>query len=121
MDTHLNKEELKSFKEQLLQLKKENETKIEANQEESPNESVEELADYDNHPGDMGTEQFEQERDAGFDLMRQERLDDINDALEKIENGTYGLSEKSGKPIPTERLEVQPTARNLVEEEEEEE
>ncbi|MFD2628967.1 TraR/DksA C4-type zinc finger protein [Oceanobacillus kapialis] len=116
MKTYLSKDKLDKFKEQLLQMKKENEDKIAENQEQSPNDSVNELADYDNHPGDMGTEQFEQERDAGLNLVREERLREIDDALERIENGTYGLSEKSGKPIPEERLEVQPTARYLVDE-----
>ncbi|WP_404453989.1 hypothetical protein [Oceanobacillus kapialis] len=116
MKTYLSKDKLDKFKKQLLQMKKENEDKIAENQEQSPNDSINELADYDNHPGDMGTEQFEQERDAGLNLVREERLREIDDALKRIENGTFGLSEKSGKPIPEERLEVQPTARYLVDE-----
>ncbi|WP_042222737.1 TraR/DksA C4-type zinc finger protein [Oceanobacillus manasiensis] len=116
MKTHLSKDKLDKFKKQLLQLREENADKIAENREDSPNDSINELADYDNHPGDMGTEQFEQERDAGLNLVREDRLREIDDALERIENGTYGLSEKSGKPIPEERLELQPTARYLVEE-----
>lgn len=116
MKTHLSKDQLDKFKKQLLQLREENAEKIDENREKSPNDSLNELADYDNHPGDMGTEQFEQERDAGLNLVREDRLREIDDALERIENGTFGLSEKSGKPIPEERLEVQPTARYLVEE-----
>lgn len=114
----LTNEKADSFKKQLLEMKKETLKLMENNQSNGPNDAIQELADYDNHPADMGTEQFEQERDAGLKLVRKDRLQDINDALEKIEQGTYGLSEKSGKPIPLERLEVQPTARNLVEEEE---
>jgi DnaK suppressor protein len=37
-----------------------------------------------------------------------ERLDRVNRALKKIEEGTYGLSDMSGKPIPRERLEAAP-------------
>ncbi|MFC4558610.1 hypothetical protein ACFO3D_10360 [Virgibacillus kekensis] len=114
----LSEEKLNYFREKLLQMKEENEEKIESNQENSPNDATGELADYDNHPADMGTEQFEQEMNAGLDNRREERLREINDALERIENGTYGISEKSGKPIPEERLEVMPTARYLVEEKE---
>ncbi|MFC4023691.1 hypothetical protein ACFOUV_07795 [Oceanobacillus longus] len=113
----LSNEKLAYFKEKLLQMKNETEQEIHSNSNQSPNESIQELADYDNHPADMGTEQFEQQRDAGLDLMRQDRLKEIEDALDRIENGSYGLSEKSGKPIPEERLEVMPIARNLVEEE----
>ena len=35
-------------------------------------------------------------------------------ALAKIKNGTYGVCEKSAKPIPVERLEVMPAARYIV-------
>ncbi|MFC3041422.1 hypothetical protein ACFOGI_14330 [Virgibacillus xinjiangensis] len=117
MSNHLNKDQIEYFKKRLLDMKEDNEEKITENRENSPNDNIQELADYDNHPGDMGTEQFEQQRDAGLNMVREERLQDIEDALKKIEDGTYGLSEKSGKEIPVERLEVLPTARNLVEEE----
>jgi DnaK suppressor protein len=39
-----------------------------------------------------------------------ERLSNIERALQKIEDGTYGLSEASGAPIPVERLEASPEA-----------
>ncbi len=41
-------------------------------------------------------------------------LKEVNDALSKMEAGTYGLCEKTGQPIPTERLDVYPAARTLV-------
>jgi RNA polymerase-binding transcription factor DksA len=46
----------------------------------------------------------------------QDDLEEIRKALGRIENGTYGLSEVSGKPIPLERLEVLPWSSRLVEE-----
>ena len=46
----------------------------------------------------------------------QENLEEIGKALRRIEIGTYGLSEISGKPIPQERLELLPWASRLVEE-----
>jgi DnaK suppressor protein len=39
------------------------------------------------------------------------RLKDINDALAKIEDGTYGVCEVCGKPIEEDRLEANPAAR----------
>ncbi|WP_237049337.1 hypothetical protein [Lentibacillus amyloliquefaciens] len=116
----LSNEKLNDFKKRLMEMKKSIESDLESEDETSPNEATGDLADYDNHPGDLGTEQFEQERDAGLDMVRKERLDEIEAALERVENGTYGISEKSGKPIPEERLEAEPTARNRVEEEEQE-
>ncbi|GIO24935.1 hypothetical protein [Oceanobacillus sp. J11TS1] len=108
---HLTKEDLAFFKKKLLEMKKEAEgsTEVETDQEG-------ELATVNNHPADLGTQQFEQQRDAGLEQMRQEELDEIEDALARIEDGTYGISEKSGKPIPKDRLEAMPTARILVEE-----
>jgi RNA polymerase-binding transcription factor DksA len=41
----------------------------------------------------------------------QARLVDINAALEKIENNTYGICEVSGEPIEMDRLEANPAAR----------
>lgn len=43
-----------------------------------------------------------------------ERLRGVKKALGRIENGTYGISSVSGKPIPVERLRAMPTATTLV-------
>lgn len=45
------------------------------------------------------------------------RVDAIDRALEKIDNGTYGLSDESGKPISRERLEAVPESAATIEEE----
>ena len=45
-------------------------------------------------------------------------LADINDALARLDDGTYGVSEESGEPIPFARLQVVPWARRTVTEEE---
>lgn len=42
------------------------------------------------------------------------RLQNINNALEKIENGAYGACEVCEKPIEQERLEIEPSARTHV-------
>jgi len=115
MSEHLSKEDLKHFKQRLQMMKERNQERIDDSV--GPNDAVGELANYDNHPGDIGTEQFEQQRDAGLEMMRQDQVREIEDALKRIEDGTYGYSLKSGKPIPYERLEAQPTAKYLVEEE----
>jgi RNA polymerase-binding protein DksA len=49
------------------------------------------------------------------DLDR-DTLERIDRALQRIEEGTYGISEVSGKPIPIERLEAVPYATTLVDE-----
>jgi RNA polymerase-binding transcription factor len=53
--------------------------------------------------------------DAVAESLR-DRLDTINRALKRIDDGTYGLSVRSGEPIPDERLEADPAAELTVEE-----
>ncbi|WP_188206563.1 TraR/DksA C4-type zinc finger protein [Alkalibacillus aidingensis] len=75
-------------------------------------ESVGELNSYDDqHPGDMGTELDERHKDVTFFYRAQEQLKEINNALTKMDNGTYGICERTGEQIPYERLEAMPTAR----------
>ena len=67
------------------------------------------------HMADLGTDNFQQEFSLG--LMDSERrlLLEIDDALNRIENKTYGICEGTGKPISKARLEAQPWARHCVE------
>jgi RNA polymerase-binding transcription factor DksA len=46
-----------------------------------------------------------------------QHLEQVKKALARIDSGTYGLSEVSGKPIPLDRLEAVPSATTLVNEE----
>ncbi|CAE6763957.1 TraR/DksA family transcriptional regulator [Paraburkholderia domus] len=48
--------------------------------------------------------------------VNDQRISDIGRALQKIDEGTYGLSDESGEPIPKARLEVTPEAILTVEE-----
>jgi DnaK suppressor protein len=67
------------------------------------------------HMADLGTDNFEQE--FSLELMNSERrlLVEIDDALGRIENGSYGVCEGTGKPISKARLEAQPWARYSIE------
>jgi len=68
-------------------------------------------------PGDEGSEGlYQDELDAGRlgDLKR--RLAAVERAEARLEAGTYGVSVRSGAPIPDERLEAFPTAELTVEE-----
>ncbi len=67
------------------------------------------------HMADIGTDNYEQEFALG--LMDSERnlLHEIDDALQRIEQGTYGICEGTGRPIPKARLKAKPWARYCVE------
>jgi DnaK suppressor protein len=58
------------------------------------------------------------ERDGNLVVRDVERLARVDRALKKIDEGTYGLSEKSGEPITRERLEAVPEALYTLSEEE---
>jgi len=53
-----------------------------------------------------------------LDAVEDRRLRAIERALEKIDEGTYGLSDLSGDPIPKARLEAMPEAVLTIQEEE---
>ena|SRR5690625_1103445 len=113
----LTQEQITYFENRLLEMKNELQEDLSSTSKDNAQESVQELADFQNHPADQGTAQYEQELDKGLTMMNEDKLKEVKDALSKIKNGTYGVSEKSGEPIPIERLEAQPTARNRIEEE----
>jgi len=67
------------------------------------------------HQADAGSDAYD--RDFALSLLSQEQdaLYEIDEALKRIELGTYGKCEMSGKPIPHARLEAIPFARFTVE------
>ncbi|WP_058306938.1 TraR/DksA C4-type zinc finger protein [Gracilibacillus massiliensis] len=77
-------------------------------------ESTSELSNYDNHPGDTGTELFEREKDIALNDHAEQELKDIDTALQAIDQGTYDKCEECGAEIPTERLLSMPTTRRCI-------
>jgi DnaK suppressor protein len=77
--------------------------------------------DVDDGPrdaADHATELFDEELGEGIaDRLRQE-LGAIERAEQRLEEGTYGLSVESGKPIPDGRLEAIPWAERTADEQE---
>lgn len=67
------------------------------------------------HQGDAGSDAYD--RDFALNLLSQEQdaLYEIEEALQRIAGGSYGICEMSGKPIPEARLEAIPFARLTVE------
>lgn len=78
-----------------------------------------EEGDARREPGDEDSEGlYQDELDAGRLGDLRARLDAVERAEERLAAGTYGLSVRSGEPIPDERLEAFPTAELTVEESE---
>ncbi len=85
--------------------------------EEDQRFRAEEEEDFTQHDsGDMSQSLFTRELDATVEQQVERRLQHVERALQKIEEGTYGLSDDSGEPIPKGRLEAIPEAIRTVEE-----
>jgi len=67
------------------------------------------------HMADLGTDNYEQEFALGLLDSERKLLQEISDAMQRIEDGTYGICEGTGKPIPKARLQANPWARYCVE------
>ena len=66
--------------------------------------------------GDLSQDMFTREMDASIGEQVERRLGEVDRALQKLEEGTYGLSDDSGEPIPRGRLEAVPEAIRTLEE-----
>ncbi|MGI6669231.1 MAG: TraR/DksA C4-type zinc finger protein [Acetivibrionales bacterium] len=70
-----------------------------------------ELSNYDNHPAEMASELYQVEMNTALLVHGENILQDIKDAIAKIDKGLYGYCEKCGEEIPPERLQAVPYAR----------
>jgi RNA polymerase-binding transcription factor DksA len=73
------------------------------------------FSDVPLHPGDLGTHYFEEEMTLALLQNEEQLIEEINVALERIEQGTFGHCEVCQSAIPKERLMVLPYTRRCVE------
>jgi DnaK suppressor protein len=116
---HLTIDDIERFKQMLLEKRKE----ILLNVNEMEDETLKksrldasgDLSSMPIHMADIGTDNYEQEFALGLMDSERKLLREIDDALQRIEERTYGICEGTGKPIPKARLEAQPWARYCIE------
>jgi DnaK suppressor protein len=95
---------------------------VEANyMRNSPKDSSGEVSGHSTHLADMGTDSDERDKAYLIGDSRGQVLEEIDDALLKIDKGTYGKCEICGEPIPRERLEAVPYAKYCLKHQAEEE
>jgi RNA polymerase-binding transcription factor DksA len=70
---------------------------------------------FDEESGEGDTLAVERERDLALSAQFRSQVEEIDRALAKFDEGTYGICEVSGTPIPKERLKAIPWARERVE------
>ena len=112
MDTDEAGRRLEAERERLGELRED--FALEHLQSESEQESLSELSTAAQHQADLGTETFDRERDLSILEQVEAELADVEHALERLENGTYGTCEACGRPIDEARLEAQPATRFCV-------
>jgi YteA family regulatory protein len=113
----MDKIELKHFEELLNKEKERRTSSLEDDRlgvGMSLRDTTSELSSYDNHPGDLGNETFEAERNYSFRTREKFFLGEVEAALNKIAEGNYGQCEVCHKEIERDRLEVRPYTRLCI-------
>lgn len=72
------------------------------------------LSSYSSHMADQGTDAMEREKAFLFASVKRQRLEEIDQALTRIDAGTFGKCESCSNEIPPKRLERIPDARLCV-------
>jgi RNA polymerase-binding protein DksA len=117
--TRLSAADLEHFRQMLLDKRQEIIGSVNEMKDEALNkprlDATGDLSSMPIHMADIGTDTFDQEFALGLMDSERKLLREIDDALQRIENHTYGICEGTGKPISKARLEAQPWARYCVE------
>ncbi len=114
-NNELDNEFVEKQRERLLQLRGELVRMIEG-LEEDQRFRAEEEEDFTQHDsGDKSQSLFTREMDATVEQTIERRLRNVERALQKIEEGSYGICDDTGEPIPRGRLEAVPEAIYTVE------
>ncbi|GAB5411109.1 MAG: TraR/DksA family transcriptional regulator [Chlamydiales bacterium] len=112
----LKKSDIEKYRKELLKLR----DQLSGNLEEVSKEvrSPEEGKGLSQHQADAGTDDFVRNVSLNVGSKEREILDQIERALEKIDEGTYGKCDASGKDIPVKRLNAIPYATRTADEQE---
>jgi RNA polymerase-binding protein DksA len=101
------------FREALLEERTRVEAAIQNLHDENPGTLAEDAGEetaYDNHLADTATETYDRELDYTLEENSEQILAEIDAALKRIEEGTYGICTNRGEQIAVERLEALPWA-----------
>ncbi len=84
---------------------------LDASRAESQAESALEPSSYNQHQADIATDTFDREKDLTMLDSVEGELADVEHALQRLDQGTYGTCEACGKVVPDDRLEALPATR----------
>ncbi|MFX3672944.1 MAG: TraR/DksA C4-type zinc finger protein [Paenisporosarcina sp.] len=106
----MNDKQTKQLKDQLTQ----NLIDVKDRLHEDNHLETTELSNYDNHPADNATDLTDQNTEMAIEQHKVLELEQIENALQAIEVGSYGVCTVCGEDIPYERLEALPTALTCI-------
>jgi DnaK suppressor protein len=114
-NNELDKEFVENQRERLENLRAELVGTVRGLEDDQLSQSEDE-GDFTEHDaGDMSQSLYDREVDATLEQNIENRLQYVERALQKIEEGTYGICDDTGEPIPRGRLEAMPEAVYTVE------
>jgi DnaK suppressor protein len=114
-NNELDKEFVDKQRERLEELRVELARMVEGLEEDQQDRAESEGDMTENDSGDMSHSLFTRELDAGIEQTVERRLRNVERALQKIEEGTYGICDATGEPISKGRLEAVPEALYTLE------
>jgi DnaK suppressor protein len=109
-NNELNREFVEKQRKRLQELRTELLEMVEGLGEDQRFRAGEEEDFTEHDAGDRSQSLFTREMDATVEQTLEKRLQYVERALQKIEEGTYGICDDTGEPIPKERLEAVPEA-----------
>ncbi|WP_067620811.1 TraR/DksA C4-type zinc finger protein [Alicyclobacillus acidiphilus] len=77
-------------------------------------DEISELSMYDNHPADVASELFLRGMAVGDTVRDEAHLEEIEAALRRMDEGTYGQCVDCGETIPMDRLQAMPTTKYCI-------
>lgn len=113
----LNKQQLKQFRQLLITERSKIVDEIRSIADEtskSPRDASGDLSAYTVHMADMAADTYERELSINMVSSEQEVLYQIDDALKRIEEGTFGVCQQCSKPILLSRLKAVPYASMCI-------
>jgi DnaK suppressor protein len=122
--TTLSQKEIQELKEKLLAERKDLQSQLDELEEDSFGSNQSDISGemgFDEEYADAGTATFERERDLSLVNNLRDLMERIDKALAKIEEGTYGLCDRCGKPIEKARLKALPYANLCIKDKQAEE
>lgn len=115
---NLTKQQLKEFRARLLEERAKFAGEIRSiarDASKSPRDASGDLSSYTVHMADMSADTYERELSADLASSEQKVLYQIDEALKRMDEGTYGVCGQCNKPIILSRLKAVPYAAQCIE------